>query len=76
MSSNTPATTRTVKSGAFGIPGCDLERLRAKSLLACGLGNGGQPFVMQLAPYVGRIKLVDRERVEAGNLANQSYAGY
>lgn len=50
------------------------ERLAAASVLIAGAGNIGSHLAPQLARAgIGRIRLVDRDRVEARNLATQAF---
>lgn len=55
-------------------PCFDPERMRRAAVLITGIGNIGSPLAVLLAQAgVGCIRLVDRDRVEPKNLANQAF---
>jgi adenylyltransferase/sulfurtransferase len=61
-------------SDLLGLPGVDGERLRQSSVLIAGAGNIGSPLAVLLAGAGVRfLRLVDRDVVEAKNLANQDF---
>lgn len=56
------------------LPGLDLDRLARSTVLVGGAGNIGSHAAVFLARAgIGRLRIVDRDRVEAKNLANQDY---
>jgi adenylyltransferase/sulfurtransferase len=57
-----------------GLTGLNPDRLRQATVLVAGVGNIGSPLATFVARTgVGRLRLVDRDRVEAKNLATQDY---
>lgn len=50
------------------------ERLRSLRVLIVGLGNIGSALVLQLAPLITVMRLVDRDLVEPHNVDNQFYS--
>src|SRR3990172_11956552 len=68
--------TLPVHSGANllrGIPEADRDRVRHGRVLVAGAGNIGSWLVVLLAPLVVFIRIVDRDRIEPRNSANQFY---
>jgi len=57
-----------------GIPVADQEPVRRGRVLVVGAGNIGSWLVVLLAPLVSVIRVVDRDRIEARNRANQFYS--
>jgi adenylyltransferase/sulfurtransferase len=61
-------------SDLLGLPGLDAGRLRQAAVLIAGAGNIGSPLAVLMARAgVRLLRLVDRDRVEAKNLANQDF---
>jgi molybdopterin/thiamine biosynthesis adenylyltransferase len=57
-----------------GLPGLDISRVATSTVLIAGAGNIGSHLAPQLARAgVGALRILDRDRVEAKNLATQDY---
>jgi molybdopterin/thiamine biosynthesis adenylyltransferase len=57
-----------------GLPGLDSSRLAGATVLIAGAGNIGSHLAPQLARVgVGTLRILDRDTVEAKNLATQDY---
>jgi hypothetical protein len=66
--------SEAVMGALAGLPGLDASRLAASTVLIAGAGNIGSHLAPQLARAgVGALRILDRDTVEAKNLATQDY---